>query len=799
MEPNVKRELTNLSKRDYFDLTFKKLILNEDMSNIEKSFILSCAIIFLKFYEKDRRCRSYLELAYYLILKYSLNTGDYKPLFDFSLTAGFFPTVNYILKNNLIDNTSLQNTLIYESLDDYKDSNNKYIQTLEQHNRSIQLLNDPSKKKCYLAPTSYGKSSMMVDYIKKYPLLDKIAIIVPTKSLLNQTYKLIKNNISDRKIFTHHEMYTGEKKFIGILTQERALKFLEKNTPESFDLLFIDEAHNLFDSKSRNILLSRLIKKNQRLNSNQEVIYLSPLIENANNLKIFDNDSISSNLIRFNIKEPSYYEYSFEGNIFSYNHFLNEFYKLGNMNNKFQYILENSLHKNFLFENNPRKIELLALELSKNFEKINSPELEKLKKIIIEETNENFHMVKLLDYGIIYLHGKLPTLIKDYLEEKFNQISDLKFIIANTVILEGINLPIDNMYIINSHGVSMKQLVNLIGRVNRLNLIFSETNSSLNKLNPSIHFINKKYYSDHNPKLKKLRNRVFKDEVRNPTLINKNTTATKKEQMIKYNETFLDTEPDTPFNKLKKYFITNSLDEYYGDLNSAIKSYMLNASEFNFKNFLERPSIIDLIYIFFIKNSEENILNSEFARLEHEPTRKYYSSYIDITSKLELKKAIIQVLEHLIRRGKSEQPLLYFGYSYGERPYNSSRYEKGNDVYVDLSSKDKYELINLSIVKIKMEEDFISFTLNKFAEALFDLKIITEKDKDEFIYGSTNKSEMNLFKFGVSKKIIRQLKSDSQIENIFFDEHGNLSYNEEFKKYLDNLNEFNKFELNKYF
>ena len=128
METNVKRELTNLSKRNYFDLTFKKLILNEEMSIIEKSFILSCSIIFLKFYEKDRRCRSYLELSYYLILKYSLNTGDYKPLFDFSLTTGFFPTVNQILKNNLIDNTSLQNTLIYESLTDYKDSNKTLIQ-----------------------------------------------------------------------------------------------------------------------------------------------------------------------------------------------------------------------------------------------------------------------------------------------------------------------------------------------------------------------------------------------------------------------------------------------------------------------------------------------------------------------------------------------------------------------------------------------------------------------------------------------------------------------------------------------
>ncbi len=801
MEKETKKSLNKLSGHEYFTSAFKKLILGKDLSNVEKSFILSCSIIFLKYYEKDKRFSTYLELSYYIILKYSLKFKDYKPLYDFSINIGFLPIANFLLKNNLISNQNFQDNLIYQSLIEYQDSNKTYIQTLEQFNQSKKFLEDKSKKKCYLAPTSYGKSSIIVDYIKKNDSLNKIAVIVPTKSLLNQTYKLIRRNIKDRKILIHNEMYNKELRFIAILTQERALKFIEKNEDFFFDLLVIDEAHNLFESDSRNILLSRLIKRNEKLNPNHEIIYLSPLVTNPNNLKLFEKDIISSNLIKFNIKEPTYIEYTTEGNIFVYNHFLDQFYKIGNISNKFEYIQKNSLNKNFLFENNPQKIEEFSKKLKENFQKINSPEIKKLKEIIIRETHEDFYMVELLDYGIIYLHGKLPNLIKEYLENKFNEIKDLKFIVSNTVILEGINLPIDNMFILNIHGINMKQLVNLIGRVNRLNTIFTSKNLDLDKLNPTIHFLNNRSYKDkgHNPKIEKLRNRIFDDTVDNPNLVNKNTKEKKEHKIIKDNEEFLNLRLDDPFSKLKRYFIENSLDLYYNDLNLAINSYLKNFSELNMANFTGNSKVLDLVYELFIKDLVDNIKDLEFVRLQHEPTRKYYTYFVHITSKLNLREAIKSTLKHFKEIATSRQPKLYFGPTYGQVPYNSSSYTSGRRVYVDLRSKDDNELINLSIVKLKMEEDFASYTLNRFVEALFDLKIITEDEKDNFIYGSTDKTEMELYRFGLSKKIIQQLRSTSQIQNVYFDEFGNLSYDEKFKRYLDNLDDFNRFELKKYF
>ena len=97
MERETKKRLNELAKHEYFNSVFKKLILGNGLSNIEKSFILSCSIIFLKFYEKDKRFRTYLELSDYIILKYSLNFEDYKPLYDFSINIGFLPIADYLL------------------------------------------------------------------------------------------------------------------------------------------------------------------------------------------------------------------------------------------------------------------------------------------------------------------------------------------------------------------------------------------------------------------------------------------------------------------------------------------------------------------------------------------------------------------------------------------------------------------------------------------------------------------------------------------------------------------------------
>ena len=61
MKQSEKVALTNINKINKFQEVFKKLTLEEDIEYEDRVYILSCAIVFLKIYEKDKRFTSYLK------------------------------------------------------------------------------------------------------------------------------------------------------------------------------------------------------------------------------------------------------------------------------------------------------------------------------------------------------------------------------------------------------------------------------------------------------------------------------------------------------------------------------------------------------------------------------------------------------------------------------------------------------------------------------------------------------------------------------------------------------------------
>uniref|UniRef100_UPI0005036579 DEAD/DEAH box helicase family protein n=1 Tax=Vibrio vulnificus TaxID=672 RepID=UPI0005036579 len=208
-----------------------------------------------------------------------------------------------------------------------KFEHNNIVETYEQRNSRLQLVNSDEEENCYIAPTSFGKSSLITEIVREKSS-SKVAIIVPTKSLLIQTYKLIKKHFSNRNIIFNEEMYDGSDSFIAIFTQERALRLLKDETI-SFDLLIIDEAHNLFSYDPRSLLLTRLIRRNRKRNRNSINYYLSPLISDSNNLKVEGNQEIFEKKIISNIKEAEIYEYKESGEVRKYNRFLDVFFDSG--------------------------------------------------------------------------------------------------------------------------------------------------------------------------------------------------------------------------------------------------------------------------------------------------------------------------------------------------------------------------------------------------------------------------------------------------------------------------------------
>ena len=806
MNQSEKAALTAINKIETFQMIMEKLTIGQELEHDEIVYILGCAIIFLRHYEKDNRCTSYAEFAYYIILKYSLRYKDFTPLYDFSANFGYYPIAKAILEDKLLNEDSLQDCCVGIELERYR--HDEYIETVHQFNGKKQLLADETREVSYIAPTSFGKSSVIVDCIRKYDgLPTKIAIIVPTKSLLMQTYRMVRNANLGKKIIIHDEMYEGQDSFIAVFTQERALRLLAKHKVH-FDVLFIDEAHNVLSGDHRSILLSRLLAKNRSLNPNQNVVYLSPLIEDAHNLKVAQEQSINQHKIPFNIKEPEIFEYLPDGQVTKYNRFVNEFYNINHIGDMFAYIDSASTSKNFIYLYRPTSIERMSKELSEKVPILpNSVKISELIKILKSQVHEKFYAVNYLSHGIIYLHGKLPDLIKEYLESKFKELQEIKYIIANSVILEGMNLPIDNLFILNTYSLKGKELTNLIGRVNRLNMIFSSVGNDLNKLLPTVHFVNSDHYNrvdgKMTAKINLLRSRIFKDVVHNPTLdkfdidkLSKGERERKRDyyDQVQEDEIFLTRVPKDSFESLKQYLIESGIAQFYDDVNEI--SHILNQRLENAKTNAIWGALDVLGKINYVFINQLNVKDDEFRRLQYPAARTYYDFHITVSQKKALKENVNHMFDYFKKRIEEKNPLTFFGKTYGE--VGRTEDPKEAKLYINLSKKSDIELVNLAIIKLKIEDDFISFKLNKFIIMLYDYGLISLNDYNLYIYGTTDQYKIDLSKIGLSVSLISRLESDNQLQHLYFDEYNNLKSRPEFDIYKNSADDFYKFEIERF-
>ncbi|AZD28867.1 DEAD/DEAH box helicase [Pseudomonas chlororaphis] len=814
--------LTWLKNSKLFSEAMRKTSLNIQLDNKELEFILSCAIVFLNEYSGDKRKSPYFEIAYYITLKCAINNNYYQPLLDTSSNFGLYPVAQYIVKNKLTDSSSSTGFTLEYQLEKFK--NNHITETYEQRKYREQIVDSDSKENCYIAPTSFGKSTLITDIIKaRNP--KRTAIIVPTKSLLIQTYKLIKNNFPLSHIIFHDEMHDGSENFISIFTQERALRLL-KNKEISFELLIIDEAHNLFEMDGRSILLTRLIRRNRLRNPDSVNYYLSPLISETENLRTNESQKIFEKRIASNIKEPDIYEFKTNGETHTYNRFLNEFYHLGSESNFISYIIKNTKEKNFLYLRAPKKVEELSMLVSKELPPINSSVLNDLSQTISNNVHSDFYCVEHIKKGLIYLHGKLPDLIKEYLEYKFLQIKELKYMIANSVILEGVNLPIDNLFILNTHKLDGKSLTNLIGRVNRLNDVFDDSRNSLDKLLPPIHFVNSDEFNRKGGKMENkirlLKNGAFKDIIKNPLLLNFDPDQIIKE-LDKAHESSDQYDIELLERKVSQFKDIQSREDFLihsdGDDSNKVKQTLMESgissvyyNPEDVFNLLERrintittstewiaSDVIDKVYLYFIKELEHQISDAEFLRLQHPKARDFYKLFTRNLHRLNLKDHISDTVGyfHSIKLTDSGKEF-YIGNSYGEIAKNSADGVYGSNVYVDLSRKTDKELVNLALVKIKIESDFVSYRLNEYVNALHDLRLITEDEYNLHIYGTKKKINAAFVKIGLSGSLINKLERDKQIDNISVTELGEVKYNSEFSDYIKAQDDLVQFEISKY-
>ncbi|MCK4945454.1 MAG: DEAD/DEAH box helicase [Alphaproteobacteria bacterium] len=299
------------TKKTYEDSDFQnlyqKLLISEnpnEFSNSDKVKLLKWAILFFNQSYDDVK-----KIGYRIIVRYANLFKDYIPLYDVSLYAGFMPIVRFIQKNHL-NTKEKQNRFLNEYIssyvDDFKeDMNDRSVYLSLGQKKLVNFSRSIETDSLIVAPTSYGKSEMIISKVLQNPD-GKICIIVPTKALLAQTKKRLLDNesLADKykRIITHPEMYKkDESNFLAVFTQERLLRLLQQENELSIDMLMIDEAHNLLEDGHRSELLIQVILILKRRNPSLKLHFFTPFL--------IDSSSIETKYADYSIKAERSEEY----------------------------------------------------------------------------------------------------------------------------------------------------------------------------------------------------------------------------------------------------------------------------------------------------------------------------------------------------------------------------------------------------------------------------------------------------------------------------------------------------------
>lgn len=485
-----------------FNQLYQKLVIGKIENRADYEKLLSLAILFINEKNPDISRLGYRILVFYCNL-----TKDYKPLYDIALNEGLIPIVKLIEKLDKYTmnfSTSFFNTFFSAFGENYKSGSN-YLSDQQQELFSF-FEENINETVSVVAPTSYGKSELIISTLKKR---DKgnACVVVPTKALLAQTKRrLIKGDIENlKKIITHPEMYIeGEENIIAVLTQERLLRILRKNPDISFDMVFIDEAHNLLEDNNRSVLLAATISILEKRNNNVIFKFLTPFLIDDTNLKVkYSNYSPDSFRITEYIKTEKFYIYDFraEKKFVMYDHFMDEFFTLdiGGFKDDIDFVLKNKTEKNLIYLNKPSDIERVSARLVSRLAVIESDKIEQACKEMSDYMHSDYFLIDCMRKGFIYHHGSVPDNVRNYIEHLFSTEKAMNFVITSSTLLEGVNLPVEKLFLLdNKKGrgkLSPAQFKNLIGRICRFSEIFSPINGSLEKLEPQIYLVGSSYFS----------------------------------------------------------------------------------------------------------------------------------------------------------------------------------------------------------------------------------------------------------------------------------------------------------------
>lgn len=768
------QQLRNQAPDTAFNDSYTSLVLGmtEDLSEENRITLLKWAIIFLN--QKDDDIQ---KLGYRIILRYTNLFNDAQPLYEVSLAKGFVPIAKLIEHKNFLERPAsiLVQELRHVLMERYKQRPNVY---LTQGQAALMHFGRTNDNALVVAPTSYGKSDIIISKVRD-SLGKRTCILVPSKALIAQTKRRLLSDQSiakyEQRIITHPDMFRGhEGHFIAVLTQERLLRILQQHPFLSLDLLLVDEAQNLLGNDDRNILLIQVIlialKRNPALLTN----FFSPFISSHESIQSpYANYSLKSKHVNEQIKVERFYCYSVETKRLDiYDQFLDKFIPQETLScDDFGFIRSKMASKNIIYLNKPRHIESVALKLSESPQDTSlSAKISKACQAITDYLHEDYNLLSCIKSGVVYHHGRMPEVIRLYVEDLFSKTKSINHIVTNSTLLEGVNIPAEKIFLLSvgkgGGYLSRSEFRNLIGRVCRFNEIFAADTGSLKMLEPEIYILDGGYQkSNFNMETfvrdKAKVNLKATDEVTNillkPAVTEEDRLDSKRaietlENIERHTVSVPEISVRYVESELAKLCFKHNIFEFdVHTFESQLNDNLKNASIS--EPLTDAGTLIDAISAIFLRNIA-HIGNDDFGRLRLEPARKFYSMFLKWRMDGSSYQQIIKYYLGYWQSIEKPQQLIYVGHTWGDKKKDDAEFV---EAYVDISEKTKAERVNLAIVKIKDEQDFIEYKLIKYIEILNDLGMLESSLYDRVKYGSSNKKIICLLKNGFSMELAKCL------------------------------------------
>lgn len=765
------RRSPNLDDSRFLEL-YARLMRRDDLSDDELVDALRFAVLFSR--SEDPIVA---RLGYRIVLQYGEVTRDYEPLHALAESRDLTPVVLAAERLNpgLGERESFLAAL-------YAAHRTNFI--TEEHDGTriprtrgqmeLRSFNSREPEAIVVAPTSYGKSEMLVEKLAR-SLQSSTCVVVPSRALIAQTRaSIIKDErvrSSRIRVITHPDAYVDETSFIAVMTQERLQRLLTDRPELVLDQLLVDEAHNLLPQDGRAVELSQVILVCRARNPSLSITYYTPFMTDPGSLRHVNgaDQRARVKVVNEHVKAERIVHAPLGGTEELYDQFLDRTIDLGRRvaTDELDAVKAIAGHRTLVYVNRPRDAQGLAARLSERLGEAElSPQARVAVAAIADLIDPNYSLIGAIRSGVLFHHGQIPDLLRQYIEELFREddATRPRFLVTTSTLLEGVNTPADCLVLMTpSRGrgyLGRSAFRNLVGRVGRFKEVFDSSRTDLDLLQPRIYLIPSSYARDNwnvGAFLKDVANlaKNTEDRVENP-LLEAAPDSEARRDALEY--------LDNVEHGASELLAMRRASTEVGQLcfRNGVHDFDIFENEDLIQQRIDQVAdgqqltdvrqVIDGICDIFLRGVEL-IGVEDLARVrDTEGARRFYTMFLDWRSRNEpFKRMISRFVRYW---SQLDEERVYIGRKWGEIPYDGD----GPPLWVQMRTKSRAEMINLAVVKIKEEQDFVDFRLVKYVEILNSLGLVEQGLYYRIKYGTDDPYLICLLRNGFSPELARLAK-----------------------------------------